>query len=142
MAVSTMMINVAGTLSDNDSMEEVPDWGKADMEKLRDELSRVDWEEDFKGLDSEQSWERFKEKLLKAQELAVPMKRRRVSNRPVWMNMNTLRIIRKKRRLWRVYKDSKDLYVRFALSSSFYLVDKLGSKNYGSCSLICSTSVV
>ena len=105
---SMLMINVAGSLSDNDSMEEVPDWGKADMEKLRVELSSVDWEEDLKGLDSEQSWERFKEKLLKAQELAVPKKKRRVSNRPVWMNMNTLRIIRKKRRLWRVYKDSKD----------------------------------
>ena len=60
---SMLMINVAGSLSDNDSMEEVPDWGKADMEKLRVELSSVDWEDALKGLDSEQSWERFKEKL-------------------------------------------------------------------------------
>ena len=33
----------------------------------------------------------------------VPLKKRRTSSRPIWMNKNILRIIRKKRRLWKAY---------------------------------------
>ena len=105
---SMMLIEVAGELSTNATMEEVPDWGKADMNKLREELGSVNWEEELGGLNTDQSWDRFKEMLGRAQDSAVPKKRRRISNRPVWMKMNTLRVIRKKRRLWKVYKETKD----------------------------------
>ena len=37
-----------------------------------------------------------------------PKKLRRANNRPIWMTRNLMRIIRKKRRLWKVYKSSKD----------------------------------
>ena len=36
------------------------------------------------------------------------MKRRRMSNRPIWMKPNIMRVVRKKRRLWKHYKKSKD----------------------------------
>ena len=105
---SMLMVQVAGQLADNITMEEVPDWNKADMDKLRLELDSVGWEQELAGLNTEQSWNKFKEKLLAAQDSAIPKKRRRISNRPVWMNQNTIRIIRKKRRLWKEYKKSKD----------------------------------
>ena len=34
---------------------------------------------------------------------SVPTKLRRTKNRPVWMNRNILRLLRRKRRLWRAY---------------------------------------
>ena len=105
---SMLLIEVAGELSSGCKMEEVPDWGKADMDKLREELAAVDWEEELGGLDTDQSWRRFKERLEKAQNSAVPKKRRQISNKPIWMTQNTLRTIRKKRRLWKVYKETKD----------------------------------
>ena len=36
------------------------------------------------------------------------MKRRRVNNRPIWMKKNVLRVIRKKKRLWRAYKETRE----------------------------------
>ena len=105
---SMLMVQVAGQLADNITMEEVLDWNKADMDKLSQELSRFDWEKELAGLNTQQSWDKFKEKLLLAQELSIPKKRRRISNRPVWMNQNAIRVIRKKRRLWKEYKHSKD----------------------------------
>ena len=35
------------------------------------------------------------------------LKRRRVNNRPIWMKKNVLRVIRKKKRLWRAYKETR-----------------------------------
>ena len=105
---SMLLIEVAGELSTNATMEEVPDWGKVDMNKLREELAAVDWVAELEGLNTVQSWEMFKVRLEKAQDSAVPKKRRRVSSKPIWMNKNTLRVIRKKRRLWKVYKETKD----------------------------------
>ncbi len=43
-----------------------------------------------------------------AQEQCVPKKRRRIGNKPLWMNQNIMRTIRKKRRLWRTYTDTRD----------------------------------
>jgi hypothetical protein len=105
---SMLLVEVAGELTPSVSMEEVPDWGKADMEKLKAALAEVDWEGEMTGLDTNQSWDMFKEKLEKAQDSAVPRKRRRIGNRPIWMTKNVLRTIRKKRRLWKVYKETKD----------------------------------
>jgi hypothetical protein len=36
------------------------------------------------------------------------MKRRRAANKPLWMQQNVLRVIRKKKRLWSTYQKSKD----------------------------------
>lgn len=105
---SMLPIEVAGELTGKATTEEVPDWGKADMEKLREELGSVDWVEELQGLDTDQSWDKFKERLAKAQDNAVPKKRRRINSKPIWMTKNTIRVIRKKRRLWKVYRETKD----------------------------------
>jgi hypothetical protein len=44
----------------------------------------------------------------------VPSKLRRVGQNPIWMNKNILRLIRKKKRLWRWYStDGGKDYVSF-----------------------------
>ena len=105
---SMILVQTTGKLLANTSTEEVPDWNKADMQKLHDDLQTFDWETELKGLNAKESWDKFKEKLHKVQEDCVPKKKRRINNRPIWMTRNIMRIIRKKRRLWRVYKQTKD----------------------------------
>ena len=48
------------------------------------------------------------------------MKRRRVSNRPLWMRQNVLRVIRKKKRLWKEYRKTKE----FAQYEAYKKVEK------------------
>ena len=105
---SMLWIEVAADLTSSVSMEQVPDWKKADMNKLKEELAGVNWMEEMDGLDANQCWEVFKLKMEKAQDAAIPKKMRRVGSRPVWMTKNVMRVIRKKRRLWKKYKESKD----------------------------------
>ena len=103
---SMVMVTMRGAVSRNATFEEVPDWRNADLSKLRDELQAVDWRMD--GLDTLQSWSFVKANILEAEDKCVPKKRRRVGCRPLWMQQNVMRIIRKKRRLWSTYKKTKD----------------------------------
>ena len=102
-----MTIEVVGELPASVSVEEVPDWRKADMDKLREFLAEVNWEEELSG-NTIHCWDKFKEKLQMAQDAAVPKKKRRVGSKPVWVTQNVMRKIRKKRRLWKTYTESKD----------------------------------
>ena len=117
---SMLLVQVAGGLTDNATTEMVPDWAKADMDKLKEELAGIDWEEELRDKTTTDSWEFFKTKLLAAQYSCVPTKKRRVSNRPIWMKPNVLRIIRKKKRLWREYKTTKE----FAQFEAYKKVEK------------------
>lgn len=102
-----LMIKVAGEIDENVSYEEVPDWCKADINKLKQTLAHVDWNKEIQGSTLD-SWTKFKDILQNAQEQCVPKKRRRIGNKPLWMNQNIMRTIRKKRRLWRTYTDTRD----------------------------------
>ena len=44
---SMLMVQVSGGLADNATTEMVPDWGKADFDKLRAEMSRIEWEKEL-----------------------------------------------------------------------------------------------
>ena len=83
--------------------ELVPDWGKADMDMLKDRLSKVNLSVIGEGLGAVAEWDRFKEILDEEVNKCVPMKRRRKGTKPWWMTRKVMRLIRKKRRLWRFY---------------------------------------
>ena len=99
---------VCGPIKEDCTTEMVPDWAKADFEKLHDVLLGVDWEEQMGVRDTLESWDLFEEILNSATEECVPKKRRRTRNKPIWMTKNVMRIIRKKRRLWNSYRGTKD----------------------------------
>ena len=89
------------------SKEKILDYSKADFSGIKNRLS-LDWYTLFKNNGAEHSWLIFKEKLATSIEACIPLKDRRSQHRPLWMNTNAMRIIRKKRRLWRKYKSSSD----------------------------------
>ena len=101
---SMVLTTLEGTVSRNTTLEEVPDWRKADLQLLRQELD-IDW--NFDGLNTLEAWDMVKKEIHRAEDKCVPKKRRRVNCRPLWMQQNIMRVIRKKKRLWATYKKSK-----------------------------------
>ena len=93
----------------NDSTESVPDYSKADYGRMRELLSDLDWYEELGGLGTEDSWNKFKAKLNKVVDDCVPKKIRRSGDKkPLWMQQNVLRLIRKKRRVWDWYQRTRE----------------------------------
>lgn len=87
--------------------EFVPDWSKADLDQIATNLSLLDWDSELKEMSGTQARSLLKEKIVSETHKCVPKKLRRVSNRPLWMTRNVLRLIRKKRRVWRWYSSSE-----------------------------------
>ena len=102
-----LVIELAGPVT-HDNTELVPDWSKADLNKMRNALSSIKWDEIFDGQDGNDCWDAFASIIQLETESCVPKKRRYCRSRPVWMTSNTIRIIRKKRRLWKHYTQTKD----------------------------------
>ena len=117
-------IDLAGPLENNDSMEEVPDWTKADLGKLKVAMQEVNWEKEFQNMSGTQSMERFYMVLDREVERFVPKKMRRKGSKPLWMSKKILRMIRKKRRLWRSYSTEERTKKDFASFQAFKNIQK------------------
>ena len=59
-----------------------------------------------------EAWDIFKEQLNKVVDDNVPVRRRRNHNRPAWLSRDILRAIRRKKQLWKRYRQggSKEEY--------------------------------
>ena len=100
---SMLKIEVAGPAREEDNKELVPDWTKADIEGMKVAISAINWEEKLEGKNGLERWEIVKNIIQEETDKCVPKKARRIGSKPLWMNKNILRHIRKKRRLWRAY---------------------------------------
>ena len=109
-----LKFTIIGPKRDIISTEQVPDWTKANYEAMEKEIEEIDWEAEFLGRSGPEQWVLFKERLKQTIDSNVPMKVRRKGNKPLWMKRNVLRLIRKKRRLWKHYSSSKDCQKDFA----------------------------
>jgi len=78
------------------------DLQRADFGLFRMLVERVPWERVLKGKGVKEGWTFFKEVVLKAQELAVPMCRKmnQRGRRPAWLNRALLLGLRRKRRVY------------------------------------------
>ena len=69
----------------------------------------VDWDSKLCGMDENDSWKAFKNKLSESmEEYIMYLKTRRAYNIPLWMNKNITQLIKKKRRLWKWYKTTNN----------------------------------
>ena len=121
---SMLEIDLSGPLANNDSVQEIPDWSKADLAQLRAALQEVDWDAELESMDGTQAMDKFYMVLDREVTKFVPKKLRRKGNKPLWMNKNILRMIRKKRRLWRSYTREERTRKDFASFSAFKKVQK------------------
>ena len=100
---SMLKIELTGPAREVDNKELVPDWTKADIEGMKVSIMAINWEEKLQGKSALEQWETVKGIIQEETERCVPKKVRRVGTKPIWMNRNILKLIRKKRRLWRAY---------------------------------------
>ena len=112
-------INLVGPLRNNDSLEEIPDWAKADMGKLKEAIGNIDWDTEFEDMTGMKSMDKFYMILDREVERFVPKKMRRKGSKPLWMSKKILRMIRKKRRLWRSYSTEERTRKDFASFQAF-----------------------
>ena len=98
----------------------VQDYSKADFPQIHSDLASIDWFDHLDPLSAQAGWDKFKEILNDTVSKSIPLKLRRSSARPLWMNNNIIRLIRKKRRLWSWYQSSRE----FAELTAFKKVQK------------------
>ena len=92
----------------NNSYEKVPDFRRADFDKLRTILENTDWSEIYGIQDVEQVWNMFIDILGNAITECVPMRDRRPANnsKPKWWNINIRNILLAKKRAYRRYNST------------------------------------
>ena len=83
----------------------MPDWAKADLQAMKQKLGEVEWEEEFGEIGGEECMAKFCETVERVTRECVPTKLRRTGNKPLWMTGNIMRMLRRKRRLWRAYTE-------------------------------------
>ena len=92
----------------NNSYEKVPDFWRADFNKLRIILENTDWSEIYGIQDVEQAWNMFIDILTNAIAECVSMRDRQLanSNKPKWWNIDIRNILLAKKRAYRRYKST------------------------------------
>ena len=85
----------------------VLDFSKADFDRARELLNR-DWTNCLSLLGPAEAWSFFRDVVTNTTKLCIPLKKAVVKNRPNWISREVLRAVRKKRKCWRRYRESKD----------------------------------
>ena len=88
----------------NSSEELIDDWRNGDTEGLKDYLKMVDWDAELYGLNAEDCWDSFKDKLESGINHFIPKVRRRKNNNHQWMTRQVKRIVRQKQRHYNLYQ--------------------------------------
>jgi hypothetical protein len=86
----------------------IPNLKKANFVKIKEVLHNIDWVNEFEHQGVEEAWNKFKEILKDISDKYVPLRKVRNKNTPLWMKNNIMKIIRKKRKLWKVYRETKE----------------------------------
>ena len=110
--------------SKNETTQLVPDYSKCDFKSIKAKIAEINWHDELKNENADNSWKIFREKLETTVFDCIPKKIRRFSSRPLWMNQNVMRIIRKKRRQWKWYSTTKDYAAYQAHKQTANLVRK------------------
>ena len=81
---------------------------KANFEEINKELGSVNWESEFEGLNTNETWNNLKEKIFSAMENNVPKTKPCGKKHKKWMDRGTLRTVRKKHQLFRRWLQTRD----------------------------------
>ena len=75
---------------------------------VREYMANIKWNTELANYGSTDGWSFSKNRLYKSMGACIPLKLRRASNQPIWMDQNTMWVIKKKRRLWNWNKTTED----------------------------------
>lgn len=85
----------------------IPDWRNLDEQGFNNYLQGFDWQQVITG-SVENSWTKLKDVINNGCENFLPLKQRRISNKPIWFTQNIARLIRIKQRRYKVYCQYKN----------------------------------
>jgi hypothetical protein len=97
---------LVGPMQEEESVEMVPDWGKFDFQEMNRRMEAINWE-GLVGKLGLESMYTFYEEINRVVEDCVLKRRRRQGSKPVWMSKEMMRMIRKKRRMWKAFQETK-----------------------------------
>ena len=105
---STVTFNVSLKDRPKDNSLMVPNFNRAEFDKIRTDLARIDWNRELLGLDACQAWIAFKSILGRVQSRYIPLKRKRSrkNDKPPWLTPEVREAIRKKKSAFRKMKSS------------------------------------
>ncbi len=81
--------------------EQLPSWSRADWPSIKGALAGFKWPEILGRCTTSEAWEKFRDTITELVNVHVPTRPRRSPNKPVWINREVVRAVRKKRRLWK-----------------------------------------
>ena len=87
--------SIAGPIRGVDSDELIPDWSKADLSNFKESVANIDWQAKFLDKSGKECMAEIYQIIENGSKTFVPLRPRRISSKPVWMNRNILRLIRK-----------------------------------------------
>ena len=90
------------------SIEQIPDWNKADISAIINDLNEVNWKEELSDRNTEEAWELFNDRVKDTMEKNVPKKPRRLKNNPIWMTKRLKKMLKKKEKAWNDYKKNSN----------------------------------
>ncbi|KFV09259.1 hypothetical protein N339_03103, partial [Pterocles gutturalis] len=79
---------------------------RANFQLFKELLDGIPWETVLKGIGAEQSWQLFKDTLLRAQELSIPQQKKlsKGGGQPAWPSKDLQLKLKKKREMYRKWK--------------------------------------
>ena len=80
-------------------------WNKGRYRDMKDMLSKIDWDNAYKDKSIDEMWNVFNENLQKCVDLYIPKRKAIVKQKPKWMTKYIMKMVKKKRKLWKRYKD-------------------------------------
>ena len=100
------VLNIEVEVNMNKSKNNVtkPNWTKADATGLQAFLGEIDWNSILLHKSATDAWDSFKEILDQAMEKFVPRSTVRGANTPKWLTRDIVKLVRKKKRAWKLTK--------------------------------------
>ena len=91
----------------------VPNFQKGDYILFNDLLNRVDWVNILKDKNAYEMWDLFKNTLLTIQKKCIPfrMLRTKKVNKPTWWNKSISNLVKRKKALFKEYKQTRNIYI-------------------------------
>ena len=91
----------------NSSSELIIDWKNGDQIGLKNYLGSVNWLEDLREKDTEESWKLIKDKINSGIEIFIPKILRRRGNNHQWMTRSVKKLVRQKQRHYNLYMNTR-----------------------------------
>ena len=103
-----LKVKVQAKIKFNVTNQSIPNWNKADIPAMMQDMKNIDWADRFHNKSADQNWKDFCTTVNECVSRHVPHRKRRKKSKPVWMDSKTLKLVKKKNRFWKKAKASND----------------------------------